>query len=77
MLELARAVNPSDDKSDIVLFDRREDPDSSVYQPFVTWVESRFGPSFGERFWGHYFDNLEDAKEDFVNRAGLSKEKLR
>lgn len=40
------------------------------YHPFVTWIglPQRNNPTVLDCAHGHYFDNLSDAVEDFVNR---------
>lgn len=38
-----------------------------AYQPYVTWL---YNPGHSDSTtWGHYFDNLDEAWEDFVERV--------
>ncbi len=36
-------------------------------QPFVTWLANDDGACM----WGHYFDDVEEAKADYLKRSGL------
>jgi hypothetical protein len=54
-------MTPSDAVRAIVLVDRGD-----TYEPFVTWEVDVNGPS---AYWGHYFQNLSDAKVDFARRV--------
>ncbi len=42
----------------------------STYQPYVTWMARRDRPE--DTFWGHYFETLGEAQEDFEKRLGKS-----
>ena len=46
-----------------------EDKDSNRFQPFATWITDGI---HDDTFCGHYFDDLNDAKSDFIQR--LSKD---
>jgi len=35
--------------------------------PYVTWLSNQDSP--GDTYWGHYFNSLEKATEDYVNRC--------
>lgn len=38
-----------------------------AYQPYVTWF---YNPGNSDSTtWGHYFDNLDEAWEDFIERV--------
>lgn len=38
------------------------------YQPYVTWMARRDNPE--ATFWGHYFNTLQEAQDDFEERLG-------
>ncbi len=44
------------------------------YTPYVTWVASKHMPE--DTYYGHYFETLEDAEEDFTHRSFNSDIKL-
>jgi len=48
-------------------------PDN-IYTPYVTWVANKREPK--STFWGHYFETLEDAQEDFDKRSFKSEIEL-
>jgi hypothetical protein len=45
-----------------------EDKDSNRFEPFATWITDGI---HDDTFCGHYFDNLNDAKSDFIQRLSV------
>ncbi len=52
-----------DEETVVVLYYLPDNP----YTPYATWVASRKRPE--HTYWGHYFQTLEEAQDDFDRRS--------